>query len=133
MHLVAALALEALAVGVAIAQGSHTSTTAPTQPANNGSGCASVSSYLAAQPTPPIVPADIAYQCLQSVPVDVPGDMELIEELKLILQWQSNIAYLKDPPPGSPQPPVDMIGRLDQISGNLATGGHYHSEYEVQL
>jgi hypothetical protein len=106
----------------------------PAAATNCDSPCASVSSlWAAAQPSSSTVPADIAYECLQSVPVDVPGDLKLIEELKLFLQWQSNLAYQKLPPPGAPQPPIDMIVRLDEISFKLATGGHYSSEYEVQL
>ena len=39
------------------------------------------------------VPAQRAYECLMSVPVDVEGDLQEIEELKAFLQYQSTLAW----------------------------------------
>jgi hypothetical protein len=37
-------------------------------------------------------------ECLESVPVDIIGNSELIDEIKLFLEWNSNTAYLKNLP-----------------------------------
>jgi len=48
-----------------------------------------------AKPSIVRVPAQAAYDCLMSVPVDVEGDVLEIDELKAFLQWQSTLAWLK--------------------------------------
>lgn len=77
------------------------------------------------------VPAQVAYDCLQSVPVDKDGDVKQIEELKQFLQFQSTLSYLKDRPENQTKP-VDIIGELDAISSRVQQGA-YTSDYEVQL
>lgn len=39
------------------------------------------------------VPAKLAYDCLHSVPLDVEGDIELIDDMGAYFEWQSNQAY----------------------------------------
>ena len=60
-----------------------------------------------------------------------------IEELKLLVNYQSNIAYLKqgtveDGPEGATHnDPVDVLGELDNITTGVKNGS-YASEWEVQ-
>ncbi|KAK4890915.1 hypothetical protein LTR27_010488 [Elasticomyces elasticus] len=76
--------------------------------------------------------AGIAMTCLQSVPVDVDGDIQEIQGLKVLVQFQSDLAYLKDPPPGYLYPGVDILGGLDAILADIQAGA-YKSDYDVQL
>lgn len=96
--------------------------------------CAVVSSALAALPSDArrVVPADLGLQCLESVPLDKDGNLLLINELKLYLQWQSNLAYLKNPPSGYTEAPVDILTELDKIAERLSADA-FQSEYQFQL
>ncbi|KAF1976102.1 hypothetical protein BU23DRAFT_588280 [Bimuria novae-zelandiae CBS 107.79] len=75
-------------------------------------------------------PAGIAFDCLNSVPVDKEGNKQLIEELKIAWQWHSDITWLKNPPEDWEDGPLDMIAELDQIKNSL---DNFDSEYQVQL
>ncbi|KAF2178016.1 hypothetical protein K469DRAFT_742262 [Zopfia rhizophila CBS 207.26] len=109
---------------------------APVAPATPGLAepCAVVSSAIAAIPSGSrkIVPAELGLQCLQSVPLDKEGNFKLIDDLKLYLQWQSNLAYLKNPPPDYTEDPVDVIGEMESMQRQLSSGG-YRNEYDFQL
>ncbi|KAF2399582.1 hypothetical protein EJ06DRAFT_522458 [Trichodelitschia bisporula] len=78
------------------------------------------------------VPADTAYECLTSVPLDVQGGLELIDGLKAYWQWQSTTAYLKEPTSDWDNPKVDIFQELDDIAANLKSGQH-KNEYHFQL
>jgi hypothetical protein len=96
--------------------------------------CAVISKALAALPSGarPIVPAELGVQCLQSVPLDKEGDMKLIDDMKLYVKWQSNIAYLKNPPADYTEKPVDIMGTLDRMKSQLSSGG-FKNEYDFQM
>ncbi|KAK5686512.1 hypothetical protein LTS10_002632 [Elasticomyces elasticus] len=76
--------------------------------------------------------AGIAMACLQSIPVDVDGDIQENLGLKVLVQFQSDLTYLKDPPPGYLYPGVDILGGLDSILADVQAGA-YKSDYDVQL
>ncbi|KAK6579857.1 hypothetical protein PZA11_007565 [Diplocarpon coronariae] len=82
-----------------------------------------------AQPT---VPAQLAFDCLQSVPNKPEPAAALVRSLKAFVQWQSTLAFLKDPPASYMLPPTDIAGGLDNISAT-ATAGRFKSEYDFQL
>ncbi|KAH7411774.1 hypothetical protein DE146DRAFT_254437 [Phaeosphaeria sp. MPI-PUGE-AT-0046c] len=77
------------------------------------------------------IPAQIAYECLMSVPVDVEGDLKMIQELKQFLEYQSTLAWLKSGVEGQIKP-LDIMAELDTISKNVKAKA-YKSDYEVQL
>ncbi|KAF2811787.1 uncharacterized protein BDZ99DRAFT_497434 [Mytilinidion resinicola] len=110
-------------------------TTTPT-PVGNLAPCAQVSVFLSKLPDghTPLIPAEVAYACLSTVPVDVQGNQLLIEQLKVFLQWNSNTAYLKNPPRqfGYKEKAVDIMGGLDIISRGIKNG-LYMSEYAAQI
>jgi len=60
--------------------------------------CAQISAAVADGAT--YLDVSVAMACLQSVPVDVERDVAEIDGLKVLFQFQSDLAYLKDPPPG---------------------------------
>ncbi|KAF2190377.1 hypothetical protein K469DRAFT_746897 [Zopfia rhizophila CBS 207.26] len=80
--------------------------------------------------------ADVVFKCLQSVPFNAAVATRFIDYYNMTLQFQSTLAYLKDPPQGYQQPPVDVLQVLDQIQGNV-TAGNYKNQYtfeaDVQL
>jgi hypothetical protein len=107
--------------------------TAPTTPGLT-EPCAVVSSAVMALPsgTRKVVPAELAVQCLQSVPLDKDGNIQLINDLKVYLEWQSNLAFLKNPPPEYTEQPVDLMGEMESMQKQLSAGG-YSNEYDFQL
>ena len=68
------------------------------------------------------------YECLTSVPFIPSVATRFIEYYNTTLQFQSTLAYLRDPPQGYQQPAVDVLQGLQQIQQNI-TAGHYASEY----
>ncbi|KAH9996366.1 peptidase S41 family protein [Xylariaceae sp. FL0662B] len=104
---------------------------------SNGSACAQVSrataALLASSPSAqPFVPASIAFDCLKSVPNKPQPAQKLVTSVKALVQWQSTLAWLKDPPQSYMLPPVDIEGALDNISATAVAGG-FASEYDFQL
>lgn len=125
-----------LAAGAASASAMTTAmTTATSVPSSTVTGepCAIVSASLAAigPSGRPAVPAEVGYNCLNSVKVDVAGDIQQIEELKAYLQWQTTFTYLSNPPAGYTEKPVDILGGLDLIAQKVRNGS-YTSEWAVQ-
>jgi hypothetical protein len=118
---------------VVIVEGNSTSSSGPT--AQSGpEPCAAISKALAAAPqgARKVVPAELGVMCLQSVPLDKEGNIKLIDDLKLFTKWQSNIAYLKNPPKDYNEKPVDVMGELDSMQKGLSTG-EFKNEYEFQM
>jgi hypothetical protein len=76
------------------------------------------------------IEAQIAFECLESVPVDVEGNTLLVDELKHIWQFQSEIVWLKNPGKDWEFGALDIEAELDNIKNNL---GSFSSEYAVQL
>ncbi|KAI0206034.1 hypothetical protein F4808DRAFT_189517 [Astrocystis sublimbata] len=81
--------------------------------------------------TMPTMAASTAYECLKSVPVHKEPALRLLDDLSTVLEWQSDAAYLKDPPSDYPYPPVDIFGELERIRSNLKAD-KYSGELEWQ-
>lgn len=77
------------------------------------------------------IPAQIAYDCLMSVPVDIEGDVKMIQELKNFLEYQSTLAWLKSGVEGQIKP-LDIFAELDTISKNVKAKA-YKSDWQVQM
>ncbi|KAK0653734.1 Peptidase S41 family protein ustP [Lasiodiplodia hormozganensis] len=122
-----AVAVAVLAAAASAAPANDTTVATPTA---GGNACATISQYLEATTT--LLPATLGLDCLQSVPVDTDGDLQLVKEIRNIMQWKSTLAYLKDPPQGYARPSVDLLGGLDDIANKLSKGG-YTNEYAVQI
>jgi hypothetical protein len=78
----------------------------------------------------PGIPAQAAFDCLNSVPVDTSGNQKLIDELKTVWQFQSELVWFKNPGDDWEYGPLDIIKELDNVKNNLNT---FKSEYAVQL
>jgi hypothetical protein len=44
------------------------------------------------------VPAELAYECLNSIPFNQSAAAVLLESIRPYLDWQSTTSYVKDPP-----------------------------------
>lgn len=101
---------------------------------NSTAACASVSSSWAAQtaatPTP-TVDAKLAYECINSAPLNKTAALKFIDELRPYLEWQSDIAFKKDPPSDYFFPPHDIFAALDGIQAGLEAD-EYPNEYSWQ-
>jgi hypothetical protein len=56
----------------------------------------------------------------------------LIDGLKPFIQWQSTLEHLEAPPAGYQWPPIDILGRRDEIRAN-AVSDKYDSEFDFQV
>ncbi|OAL55274.1 hypothetical protein IQ07DRAFT_638970 [Pyrenochaeta sp. DS3sAY3a] len=103
-----------------------------------GTPCQSVSSMSAAftsmypQATVALVPAQAAENCLKSVPIDKDENLKLIEEMRYYINWQSNLAYLLDPPEGYNGDRVDTLDEIERITKDLKDD-KYTDEYTLMF
>lgn len=102
---------------------------------NASSPCAQVSASVATQVSvaTPTVAAQLAYDCITSVPFNQSAALALVDGVVPYFKWQSNTAFLKDPPAEyaeKVQPAVDIWGELENIRGKVSSGA-YDNEFEV--
>ncbi|KAF4963704.1 hypothetical protein FSARC_8301 [Fusarium sarcochroum] len=111
-----------------------TSTTSSLHIGNSAIACSAVSSLWAAQiettPTP-TVNAKLAYDCLNSVPLNKPAALRFMAELEPYVEWQSTLAFLKEPPTDYFFPPHDVSAALNSLRTRLEAD-KYLNEYEWQ-
>lgn len=75
-------------------------------------------------------------KCLISLPFYPAVATQFIDYFNTTIQFQSTLAYLRDPPQGYQQPPVDVLQTLSQIQQNVTTGvykNQYAFEADLQL
>ncbi|KAJ6109035.1 hypothetical protein N7486_001269 [Penicillium sp. IBT 16267x] len=99
--------------------------------------CALLSQQVAAAATEQnttntIVPAQTAYECLQSMPFRSDLAVKFIDEYTKYVQWQSTLEILRNPPPGYLSPPVEILGGLATIR-NMSTANVYKSQYDFDM
>ncbi|ORY10260.1 hypothetical protein BCR34DRAFT_602239 [Clohesyomyces aquaticus] len=78
------------------------------------------------------IPAQIAYDCVRSVPVDKEGDLKQIEEILNFVEFQSNLNYVKEGIKPHNEYPIDVRASLNDIATGIKNGS-YKSDYDVQL
>lgn len=72
-----------------------------------------------------------AYECLMSVPFHQAPALRFIEYYNTTMQFQSNLAYLKNPPAGYQQPAFDLMGALEELKHNV-TAGVFKNQYDFE-
>ncbi|KAH7360140.1 hypothetical protein BKA65DRAFT_179681 [Rhexocercosporidium sp. MPI-PUGE-AT-0058] len=80
----------------------------------------------------PLVPAQLGYDCLMSVPLHKAEALTFVDSLVPYLGWQSSLTDMKSPPPGYPYPGVDIIQEVSKIRQKLQTD-QYTNEYSYML
>lgn len=63
--------------------------------------------------------AKIVYDCLTSVPFNPAVATRFLKYYNDTLQFQTNLNYLKSPPPSYQQPAIDLIGGLKKIQEDI--------------
>lgn len=122
---------------VFIAQLISSETTRSTDVASATAPCARVSALWAAQKSTsphatPTVAAEIAHECLKSVPLGKDAAVELVDAMAPYLSWQSDAAYKANPPASYPFPGYDIFANLAKIKADLQAD-KYDGEYSFQL
>ncbi|POS88014.1 hypothetical protein EPUL_000389 [Erysiphe pulchra] len=80
----------------------------------------------------PTVAAQLAYECLTSVPLNHEEAIALVEAILPYVEWQSDLSYLKNPPPGYLMPAVDVKAELNRVLKNIIQG-KYANEHAFQM
>lgn len=78
------------------------------------------------------IPAELAYNCLRSVPLHKDQAVQLVDAIEPYLEWQTDAAYKADPPADYFYPPYDMFSALAKVRSNLVNDV-YDSEYAFQI
>ncbi|POS82768.1 hypothetical protein EPUL_005198, partial [Erysiphe pulchra] len=91
----------------------------------------SAAQRIAAPTVVPVVPAQLAYECLNSVPLNKTAALELVDSIEPYIEWQSSLAWLKDPPRDYDFPPHDVLGALQSVKQNLVND-RYPNEHSFQ-
>lgn len=76
--------------------------------------------------------ASDAYNCLITAPFNATVASGLVSYYKDLLQFQSTLAYLKDPPPSYQQPAIDVLASLDALKGQVQVGT-FKTEYDFEV
>ncbi|KAF1951614.1 hypothetical protein CC80DRAFT_424511 [Byssothecium circinans] len=79
----------------------------------------------------PSVDAELAYACLKSVQIDKTAASRTITSLKRMIEFQSTLSYLKNPPSSWSNEKVDLVAGLDDI-GQKVSDGTYNNEYDFE-
>ncbi|KAM7191491.1 hypothetical protein V8F33_008842 [Rhypophila sp. PSN 637] len=80
----------------------------------------------------PIFPAYPVYQCLISVPFNDAVALRFLDYFNTTMQFQSTLAYLRDPPEGYQRPALDVMAQLDIVKAKVLAGA-YTREYDFEL
>ncbi|KAI5251812.1 hypothetical protein E4T42_03942, partial [Aureobasidium subglaciale] len=78
------------------------------------------------------IPAELAYECLHTIPFNQSAAVALMQSMRPYLDWQTTTSYLKDPPKEyaeKVQAPYNFWSHFDAVEENVARGS-YASEYE---
>ncbi|KAM0500448.1 hypothetical protein ACHAP8_004985 [Fusarium lateritium] len=76
------------------------------------------------------IPPSVGIACLKSVPLDKKRDLELLDYLEPLIEFQSTLEILADPPEEYLFPGVDVLGGFDTIRSKLKNN-KYKTQYEV--
>ncbi|XPT03714.1 hypothetical protein M3J09_012800 [Ascochyta lentis] len=109
-----------------------TATETVSGPIQTGQACAQVAELISDSRLEfPSVEAELAYACLKSVPIVEQAANYTVNSIKQMVEFQSTLTYLKDPPTGWPNEPVDLIAGLNDI-GSKVNDGTYTNEYDFE-
>jgi hypothetical protein len=70
------------------------------------------------------IPAQLARDCSLSVSIVREDALNLVDSLSAWLQYQTTLAYLKNPPEGYLMNSVDLLGGLVEIRNRVANGNY---------
>ena len=76
--------------------------------------------------------AKLAYDCLISAPFNATVALAFLSYYNDTIQFQSTLAYLKDPPPSYQQPSIDVQASLNTIA-EMIEAGEFENEYVFEV
>ncbi|KAL6702625.1 hypothetical protein ACN47E_001294 [Coniothyrium glycines] len=101
-------------------------------PIQSDRACAQIAEFVADDSSDiSAVTAELAYACLRTVPIRQQEASGTVDAIKQMVEFQSTITYLKDPPQGWPNEAVDIMGGLDNIKSRV-NNGEYSNEYDFE-
>ncbi|KAF1969364.1 peptidase S41 family protein [Bimuria novae-zelandiae CBS 107.79] len=106
-----------------------TSTASVSGPIETGAACAQIAKLVYETV---IIEAELAFACLNSVPIKTDAATDTLKSLKSMVEWQSTLSYLKNPPEGYADEAVDLQKGLDDI-GTKVSNGDYDNEYDFEI
>lgn len=80
----------------------------------------------------PTVSPQLAYECLNSVPLGKQEALDLVDSIVRYLAFQTDLNYKKDPPAGYYYPAIDVLNLLQQIRDKVEDD-EYVNEYSFQV
>lgn len=111
---------------------SEASPTVTLRPSSTGEPCAAIASAVSNSESSTVaVDAEIAYACLQSVPINQQAANMTIDAVIRMVEFQSTLSFLKNPPDGYANDPVDLIAGLNDIWKKVLDGD-YSKEYDFE-
>lgn len=66
------------------------------------------------------------------MPILTDPAVKLVDSIQAFVQWQTTLAWLKDPPSDYGFPPIDVVAKLNDIKSNVQNN-KYSSEYDFQV
>ncbi|OGE48578.1 hypothetical protein PENARI_c027G03066 [Penicillium arizonense] len=78
------------------------------------------------------VPHDLAHQCLLSMPFDSDRALNFLNQVRKILEFQSTVDILKNPPSGYTMPSTDIMGGIDTILAKAKSNG-FSSQFDMDF
>ncbi|KAI9050054.1 hypothetical protein LZ554_006199 [Drepanopeziza brunnea f. sp. 'monogermtubi'] len=86
--------------------------------------CAQVSAMVvpmrAANPrVTPMIPGELAINCLRSVPLNSEQALAVTNALMPYVEFQSDLSYKAAPPAGFPYPAIDLVGQVNRIASSI--------------
>jgi hypothetical protein len=107
-----------------------TTTQTVSGPIETSQACGQIADFVAnTYDELPIVDIELAYACLKSMPFKSQDASTTVDEIKKMIQFQSTISYLKDPPQGWPNEAVDLVAGLDDIKSKI---NDYSNEFDFE-
>lgn len=105
-------------------------------PTTNAQNPCAAFSDIYAQSSPSLtsirVSAQLAYDCLNDVPLYAISAIPWLNSLSPYIEWQTTIAYLKNPPKGHLGPAVNVWGGLQAIIDGVSSS-KYTNEYQLEF
>ena len=118
----------ALACSLLLSLAASATSTSPLLP--QSTACGEIINNVTTQ-TQYIFTAEKAFKCLSSVPFNAAVASRFIKYYNDTLQFQSTLVYLKNPPHGYQQPPIDLLGGLEQIQRKI-DAGVFPNQYQFE-
>ncbi|KAJ5632661.1 Interphotoreceptor retinol-binding [Penicillium lividum] len=98
--------------------------------------CAQITNLVSSgnqyQTTTTSVSHELAYECLMSMPFDSDRAVVFLNQVRKMLEFQSTVDILKNPPSGYDMPSTDLLGGIDSILEKVDNGA-YSSQFEMDL